>query len=1106
MRLPTTIVVWAFVLSAPVSRSRELRTGDGLTLGLTDNGAVESLTSGASSFAAATSPTGLFRVRDFPDGEWTDLEAELDGASFRGEAPPLGLAVEAQLVVHDDRIEIRGALIDRRGEERSAQLMCLLPAAAPETRWHLDIEEHADPGASRPEVRVPKPEDGAYCLWIDAFDFDPQMGCVSVVGSAGTQRILALLSPAGTPAADVDQTWRTFVVPGIRESDVVDGVISLRVGNFPGAYTLVDIGAVFLMDAGEAQGGDDRGSRLVAELGKTVRERSLASWLAAPNYRERRLEAKGPGDFTALRIPDGSWVEMPLRVGRHQEGEPGNAALGQLPPWPDAEGRLRGLGYPWATLTQRGAGGYSLAVSPDIPCEYRFGLDARAGELQLVLSYGLSAHPKAPELKGRAPFHLVLFRTDDRWGFREAAQRYYRLSPALFERPTERFGFWYGSGPSRDYHGLDGEFAYLEVHEARLYPRHFLEDRAAWAQWKGTLRAFFPRCPDLGILVLPYRHFYHCSLHVKGDMDGTLPHMPRTYAEATAMVESLRLPFGNGYAHHIGDVIKTSCMRRKDGTLDVKLSADDACAPTGRLIYRTSISPYLYDDRPEVMTNARSEMEFARELLDEFPDVGGIYYDAGAGGGGVTYSPEHLRYARSPLVAGPGIGRIAGKYEFGRWMGESLHAQGKVHFVNGGHGMGSWQTWHVLPFDCIGIEWPPVLGGEREFRFLRTLAGHKPVSFLIARLSGENPTAQYLSYISRLALYGIFPPPATRLTTQGAAAPNAARLVAPYAKLLQDMYAAGWQPVTHAKCTPTGLRVERFGPERGRVFFAVRNPGRTDVRTDLTIDAEALGIGRLTHAVLHLGTGRQVALAAAARDGVRATFDVPPQGLVVLETGTGELSDPEAVADHYPAKHRAWRAELAKPRLIAHWSFNEGEGQATANVSADGPTAVLGRADVPDARDPSWTVEGKTGAALRFDGVDDVLSVNAPGGLRILNALTVEAWIKREKRTTHARVVDFGGTCVYFDGDGDRVGLRIGGYSVNTAWSTPIPLNRWTHLKCTYDGKVIRVFVDGKPCDTKEYAQESPLGISGMAIGNAATIPRPFAGLIDDVKLWSYAK
>jgi hypothetical protein len=31
------------------------------------------------------------------------------------------------------------------------------------------------------------------------------------------------------------------------------------------------------------------------------------------------------------------------------------------------------------------------------------------------------------------------------------------------------------------------------------------------------------------------------------------------------------------------------------------------------------------------------------------------------------------------------------------------------------------QVWHELAFDCIGVEWPPVMGGERTLRFLRTI-------------------------------------------------------------------------------------------------------------------------------------------------------------------------------------------------------------------------------------------------------------------------------------------------------------------------------------------------------------------------------------------------
>jgi len=543
-------------------------------------------------------------------------------------------------------------------------------------------------------------------------------------------------------------------------------------------------------------------------------------------------------------------------------------------------------------------------------------MDTTRDEVQLVLSYGLSALPKRPDLKSRAPFHLVLYRTDDEWGFREAADRYHALAPDLFKRPTDRFGFWYGGGPETDYRGLDGECAFLEVHEARLYPRHFLQNRAAWEQWHERLAEYFPRHSRLGVLVLPYRHFYHCSLHVKGDMDGTLPQMPKTYDEALTMLRTLRLPFGNGYGHHIREVIDSSTMHRKDGKMDVTLSADDACAPTGRLIFRTSISPYLYEDKPEVITNARMEMEFAKELLEAFPDVGGIYYDAGAGGGGVTYCPEHLKYARSPLEPGPGIGRMAGKYEFGRWMGDFLHARGKIQFVNGGAGMGPAQTWHMLPFDCIGVEWPPVVGGERKLRFLRTLAARKPVCFLILQTAGDTAST-YDTYAGKLGVYGIFPPP--RIRNFGGTSAVGDELAARYARVLQKLYSAGWQPVTHARSSNDDLLVERYGPVDGRVYFAVFNPTLSDVGADLTIDATSVALPRLANAVVYFTEEKSVPLAAAGKGRYRLRLHVPALRLVVVEAGGQNVDDPDAITDYYPAKHRAWKAEVAKPRLLGEW-------------------------------------------------------------------------------------------------------------------------------------------------------------------------------------------
>ena len=1082
----------------------EVTSGDGLRLRFSDDGSVAAVLSGGSRFSPATAPRPMFALRELGADAWQPAEWILQGTNARGTVPQLGLAVTATFVPFSDRIEVRGAVLGLRGEERSVELMCALPGHADRVLWGVDTEEKVDPCAKPPSLSVRDEAQGPYRLWIDAFDLDPQMATVSVVGPGGTERTLAVLAAPDT-AELVNQKWHTFVLSGLRDSDFDDGALSVRIANLPGGPTLMDLGGLYLMDARQSPADDAAAEAMVAQDEARVVKDSLGSWIVCPGYRPKDDKRQWFFQRKTLSVEDGSWIELGIRKGQHIEGSLAGLDAGQAPPRPGADGLLRGAGYPWATLTEPGAAGYTCALSPELPCRYRFQYDVERGQVQCVVAYGLSAHPLRRQVKSRAPFRFILYRTDDAWGFREAAERYYRLAPGLFKRPTDRFGFWYGAGPYKDYRGLDGLYAYLEVHEARLYPRRFIKDRATWEEWKASLAEYIPQVSDLGVLVLPYRHFYHCSLHVKGDMDGTLPHMPKTYDEGIHMLRTLPLPFANGYAHHIREVIDSSAMQRKNGRLDMKLSADDACAPTGRLIFRTSISPYLYEDRPEVMTNARAEMEFARELLAACPQVGGIYYDAGAGGGGVDHDPAHLRYAQSPLAPGPGISRMAGKYHFGRWMGEYLHGQGKIHFVNGGAGMGPGQVWHMLPFDAIGVEWPPVIGGMNKLRFLRTLARHKPVNFLKIQVVGD-PDAAVADYVSKLGLYGVFPPPGVMVTGTRKRGGSIAESIAPYAKVLQAIYLAGWEPVTHARCRGRDVLVERYGPRDGKVHFAVYNPSRPQVSAQLTIDAEALGLPRLSKAVAIFAPEPALELRRAKPGTYRVDVTVPGRRLVVVQAGVDAVDDPQQLMDAYPARHRAWREEAGRPRLVGHWRFDEGSGQVVHDATDSKAHGALGRQKGGDASDPAWTPDGRAGAALRFDGKDDMVRIGHVGKLRIDRAFTVEAWIKRGERTTHARVVDFGGTCIYFEASGDKAGLRIGGYSVNTAWSSPIPLGQWTRLTASYDGKTIRMCVDGKLCNAKDYACNTPLSGQGFTIGNTGNIPRPFAGLIDEVRIWNYAR
>ena len=213
------------------------------------------------------------------------------------------------------------------------------------------------------------------------------------------------------------------------------------------------------------------------------------------------------------------------------------------------------------------------------------------------------------------------------------------------------------------------------------------------------------------------------------------------------------------------------------------------------------------------------------------------------------------------------------------------------------------QAWHIIPFDCIGVEWPPVFGGERKLRFLRTMAARKPVSFLIFKMSGDVASA-YQTYVGKLGVYGIFPPP--RIRNMSGPSREADDLAAPYAKVLQQMYIAGWQPVTHARCDRKDLLVERYGPADGQVYFAIFNPSLSAARAHLTIDAKAIGMPHIARVAAYFCTQKQLGPAPTGDGRYQIPIEVPALRLLVLQAGVNDVDDPSAIVDYYPSKYRAW--------------------------------------------------------------------------------------------------------------------------------------------------------------------------------------------------------
>jgi Concanavalin A-like lectin/glucanases superfamily len=69
--------------------------------------------------------------------------------------------------------------------------------------------------------------------------------------------------------------------------------------------------------------------------------------------------------------------------------------------------------------------------------------------------------------------------------------------------------------------------------------------------------------------------------------------------------------------------------------------------------------------------------------------------------------------------------------------------------------------------------------------------------------------------------------------------------------------------------------------------------------------------------------------------------------------------------------------------------------------------------------------------------------------------------------------------------------------------TSQIPLNTWTHLAVTYDGTVVRMFVDGVQVGTRAVTGSIAVSTGALRIGGNTVWPEWFDGLIDEVRIYS---
>ena len=193
----------------------------------------------------------------------------------------------------------------------------------------------------------------------------------------------------------------------------------------------------------------------------------------------------------------------------------------------------------------------------------------------------------------------------------------------------------------------------------------------------------------------------------------------------------------------------------------------------------------------------------------------------------------------------------------------------------------------------------------------------------------------------------------------------------------------------------------------------------------------------------------------------------------------------------------------APPGLVASYGFNEGSGGSVADGSGNGNTGTISGAT---------RTSGKNGGALSFDGTNDLVTVPDAAALDLTTGMTLEAWVNPSLLSNSWRTVLLkerpGGMvyALYAAGAGGRPGgYFVSGDEFSALSPNVLPLNAWTHLATTYDGSVLRLYVNGTQVASEAHAGSMAPSTGALKIGGNNVWPEWFRGLIDDVRVYDRA-
>jgi len=273
-----------------------------------------------------------------------------------------------------------------------------------------------------------------------------------------------------------------------------------------------------------------------------------------------------------------------------------------------------------------------------------------------------------------------------------------------------------------------------------------------------------------------------------------------------------------------------------------------------------------------------------------------------------------------------------------------------------------------------------------------------------------------------------------------------------------------------------------------------------DPDTDLTWSP---GLNAVIHTVYFGEDYDTVANASGNPPTGMATYD-PPGTLEPDTTYYWRVDESEGAIVH---KGDVWSfttipvISISDPNLLGWWKLDEGMGLTALDWSGHLNHGTL-------TNGPVWVAEGVDGGALQFDGADDYVDT---GHTDHLTTYSVCCWVTSPTAPAATSPtgpvhheqnfqIDWNHSDETFRGS---VAMNAGGTWVAASFGD-LQADTWYHLCGTYDGTVLRSYVDGVLI-TETAAAAPNAESNSLKIARHAAAAQYFEGTIDDVRIYDTA-